>query len=61
MSVDIPKLVHFIWYGEAIPQKYIDNIRWLAKLVVQNYSFLIFSDLLQDIFMKTIKNIRYDQ
>ena len=27
MSVELPRLVHFIWSGDTIPQKYIDNIR----------------------------------
>jgi len=31
VTVDIPKLVHFIWYGEVIPQKYIDNIRSFTR------------------------------
>ena len=27
VTVQLPRLVHFIWSGDTIPQKYIDNIR----------------------------------
>ena len=26
-AVEVPKIIHFIWHGKKIPQKYLDNIR----------------------------------
>ena len=26
-AVKVPKIIHFIWHGKKLPQKYLDNIR----------------------------------
>ena len=43
VTVDIPKLVHFIWYGEVIPQKYIDNIRYAVLYCMLIYRMILFT------------------
>ena len=31
-AVEVPKIIHFIWHGKKIPQKYLDNIRLVREL-----------------------------